>query len=201
MGKKPIKVDARIIATSNRNMEKEVAAGNFREDLFFRLNVVMIEIPNLSERPGDIEPLTNYFVKKYVEANGVDNVKIEAETWSALKAHSWPGNVRELENTIHRGVLLTTDGKMMPDALRLQGMSADETYGGDAPATNLVGKTVADVERGLIIDTLDHCLGNRTHAANILGISIRTLRNKLKLYSEGGYSVPSPGESGQQPSA
>jgi two-component system, response regulator FlrC len=200
-GKKPIKVDARIIATSNRDMEKEVAAGNFREDLFFRLNVVMIDIPSLSERPGDIEPLTNYFVKKYVEANGVDNVKIEAETWSALKAHSWPGNVRELENTIHRGVLLTTNGKMMPDALRLQGTSAGEETGGNAPATNLVGKTVADVERGLIIDTLDHCLGNRTHAANILGISIRTLRNKLKLYSENGYSVPSPGDSGQQPSA
>ena len=202
-GKRPIKVDARILATSNRNMEKEVSAGNFREDLFFRLNVVMIDIPSLSERPGDIEPLTNFFVKKYVTANGVGEVVVAPETRAALRAHSWPGNARELENIIHRGVLLTTNGKMMPEALRLQGRSAPEgtSISGTLQTMGFVGKTVADVERGLIIDTLDHCLGNRTHAANILGISIRTLRNKLKLYSDSGISVPPPGESGQQPSA
>jgi DNA-binding NtrC family response regulator len=200
-GKKPIKVDTRIIATSNREMEKEVAAGNFREDLFFRLNVVMIEIPNLADRPGDIEPLTDFFVNKYVEANGLDDVELMPETLTALKTHAWPGNVRELENTIHRGVLLTTNGKMTPDALRLKGTVANEVTASGSNAQNLVGQTVADVERGLIIDTLDHCLGNRTHAANILGISIRTLRNKLKQYSEGGFNVPLPGESGQQPSA
>ncbi len=202
-GKKPIKIDARIIATSNREMEKEVAAGNFREDLFFRLNVVMIEIPSLTDRPGDIEPLTGFFTKKYVEANGIDNVEVPPETMTALKAHTWPGNVRELENTIHRGVLLATNNKMTPEALRLHGSNSDNAAasGNDAETANLVGKTVADVERGLIIDTLDHCLGNRTHAANILGISIRTLRNKLKQYSEGGFNVPSPGDKGQQPSA
>ena len=202
-GKKPIKVDTRIVATSNREMEKEVAAGNFREDLFFRLNVVMIEIPRLADRPGDIEPLTKFFVKKYVEANGVDNVEVPAETLAALKVHPWPGNVRELENTIHRGVLLSTNGKITVDALRLQGTAANGSTanGSDAETVGLVGRTVATVERGLIIDTLDHCLGNRTHAANILGISIRTLRNKLKQYSEDGFKVPSPGESGQQPSA
>lgn len=201
-GKLPIKVDARIIATSNREIEKEVAEGNFREDLFFRLNVVMIEIPCLKERPGDLEPLTNFFVKKYIEANGLNDIKLSPEAWAAIKAYDWPGNVRELENTIHRGVLLATNGKIRAESLRLRnsttGNKGDTSNNGQT--TRLVGKTVADVERGLIIDTLDHCLGNRTHAANILGISIRTLRNKLKLYSENGFNVPSPGESGHQSS-
>ena len=201
-GKLPIKVDARIIATSNREIEKEVAEGNFREDLFFRLNVVMIEIPCLKERPGDLEPLTNFFVKKYIEANGLNDIELSPEAWAAIKAYDWPGNVRELENTIHRGVLLATNGKIRAESLRLRnsttGNKGDTSNNGQT--TRLVGKTVADVERGLIIDTLDHCLGNRTHAANILGISIRTLRNKLKLYSENGFNVPSPGESGHQSS-
>lgn len=201
-GKLPIKVDARIIATSNREIEKEVAEGNFREDLFFRLNVVMIEIPCLKERPGDLEPLTSFFVKKYIEANGLNDIKLSPEAWAAIKAYDWPGNVRELENTIHRGVLLATNGKIRAESLRLRnsttGNKGDTSNNGQT--TRLVGKTVADVERGLIIDTLDHCLGNRTHAANILGISIRTLRNKLKLYSENGFNVPSPGESGHQSS-
>ena len=201
-GKLPIKVDARIIATSNREIEKEVAEGNFREDLFFRLNVVMIEIPCLKERPGDLEPLTSFFVKKYIEANGLNDIKLSPEAWAAIKAYDWPGNVRELENTIHRGVLLATNGKIRAESLRLMnsttGNKGDTSNNGQT--TRLVGKTVADVERGLIIDTLDHCLGNRTHAANILGISIRTLRNKLKLYSENGFNVPSPGESGHQSS-
>jgi len=201
-GKLPIKVDARILATSNREIEKEVAEGNFREDLFFRLNVVMIEIPCLKERPGDLEPLTSFFVKKYIEANGLNDIKLSPEAWAAIKAYDWPGNVRELENTIHRGVLLATNGKIRAESLRLRnsttGNKGDTSNNGQT--TRLVGKTVADVERGLIIDTLDHCLGNRTHAANILGISIRTLRNKLKLYSENGFNVPSPGESGHQSS-
>jgi len=201
-GKSPIKVDARIIATSNRNLEKEVAEGNFREDLFFRLNVVMIEIPNLAERPRDIEPLCEFFMKKYSEANGLDNLTLASETWDILKAHAWPGNVRELENTIHRGVLLASNGEIHPETLRIKDSTNKDLKDNNnsGQKINLVGKTVADVERGLIIDTLDHCLGNRTHAANILGISIRTLRNKLKLYAADGYSVPSPGESGHRSS-
>ena len=202
-GKLPIKVDTRIIATSNREMESEVAKGNFREDLFFRLNVVMIEIPCLNDRPGDLEPLANYFVEKYTEVNGLTDIAISQEAWTALKSHDWPGNVRELENVIHRGVLLATKGQILPESLRIENSSAG-TKGRNSldngKTTDLVGKTVADVERGLIIDTLDHCLGNRTHAANILGISIRTLRNKLKLYSENGFDVPNPGETGHQSS-
>jgi DNA-binding NtrC family response regulator len=202
-GKLPIKVDTRIIATSNREMESEVAKGNFREDLFFRLNVVMIEIPCLNDRPGDLEPLANYFVEKYTEVNGLTDIAISREAWTTLKSHDWPGNVRELENIIHRGVLLATKGQILPESLRIEN-SQTGTKGRNSSdngqTTDLVGKTVADVERGLIIDTLDHCLGNRTHAANILGISIRTLRNKLKLYSENGFDVPNPGETGHQSS-
>ena len=198
-GKRPISVDVRIIATSNRNMEAEVAAKRFREDLFYRLNVVMVEIPNLKDRPGDIEPLARYFVEKYAEANDMDSITLAPESLQLLKTHAWPGNVRELENTLHRGVLLSTAGVIGPDAIRLQGSTAGAAVTA-TPAT-MVGRTAADVERDLIIDTLDHCLGNRTHAATILGISIRTLRNKLKLYNQEGYAVPLAGDGGSRPNA
>jgi two-component system response regulator FlrC len=198
-GKRPISVDVRIVATSNRNMEAEVAAKRFREDLFYRLNVVMVEIPSLKDRPGDIEPLARYFVEKYAEANDMDAVSLAPESLLMLKSHAWPGNVRELENTLHRGVLLSSGGVISPEAIRLHGSS-----GAAAPAASpavLVGRTVADVERDLIIDTLDHCLGNRTHAATILGISIRTLRNKLKQYNQEGYAVPPAADGGSRPNA
>jgi DNA-binding NtrC family response regulator len=159
----------------------------------------MVEIPNLKDRPGDIEPLARYFVEKYAEANDMDSVTLAPESLQLLKTHAWPGNVRELENTLHRGVLLSTAGVIGPDAIRLQGSTA----GAAATATPaaMVGRTVADVERDLIIDTLEHCLGNRTHAATILGISIRTLRNKLKLYNQEGYAVPLAGDGGSRPNA
>jgi two-component system, response regulator FlrC len=197
-GKKPIKVDVRIIATSNRNMGEEVAAKRFREDLYFRLNVVTIDIPRLAERPGDIEPLVRHFVQKFAEANAMDAPMLPADTLQILKAHTWPGNVRELENTIHRGVLLASDGVIRPESLRLttgKGVAAaGASAAHPAQTAQLVGRTVADVERDLIIDTLEHCFGNRTHAATILGISIRTLRNKLRQYNQEGYTVPVPGE-------
>jgi DNA-binding NtrC family response regulator len=120
-----------------------------------------------------------------------------------LFAHSWPGNVRELENTIHRAVLLSRGDTIGPDAISLMSdqplMSSDSVSSSVAAAVeratstdSLIGKTLADVERDLILDTLKHYLGNRTHAANILGISIRTLRNKLKQYSDEGVEVPMP---------
>jgi len=205
-GKQPIKVDVRIIATSNRKMEQEVAAGNFREDLYFRLNVITIEVPKLSERPGDIEPLTQFFTDKYSKANGLGTLTVSSNALSQLKSYHWPGNVRELENTIHRGVLLAADGEIKPESIHLNGTgqtasSNRNTLSGEGGGINLVGKTVAEVEQGLIIETLEHCLGNRTHAANILGISIRTLRNKLKQYTEKGVTVPAPGDGGSHPTA
>lgn len=213
-GTQPIKVDVRIVATSNRNLEAEVKNGEFREDLFFRLNVIEIKLPSLRERPKDIPVLANFFAEKYAEANGVDRLPIGTQAMDLLLSHAWRGNVRELENTMHRAVLLAQGNEIGTEAIVLSGGSQDEVASvaataaaavrengaepeladGGNPTKGLVGRTVAEVERDLIIDTLQHCLGNRTHAANILGISIRTLRNKLKQYNEEGVSVPLPGE-------
>ncbi|MBM3522086.1 MAG: sigma-54-dependent Fis family transcriptional regulator [Alphaproteobacteria bacterium] len=200
-GTQPIKVDIRVLATTNRDLESEVRAGRFREDLFYRLNVVTLRLPALRDRPGDIELLAEHFVRKYTEANGTPPRVLGPEATGRLRAHGWSGNVRELENTVHRAVLLATGDTIGPEAVVLSGATRQETRTsgpGDAAAPvapgarGLVGRTVADVERDLIIDTLSHCLGNRTHAANILGISIRTLRNKLKQYGDEGVRVPPP---------
>ena len=210
-GNKPIKVNVRIIATSNRNMEQEVANGNFREDLFFRLNVISLHMPSLRERPEDIGILAEHFIKKYAKANGVEPLPLSVEAKKMLARHPWPGNVRELENAIHRAVLMASGEKIDAVAISLTGFFATGgvAAGGGGPeenastaesASGLVGSTVAEVERNLIIDTLLHCLGNRTHAANILGISIRTLRNKLKQYHEDGFAVPQAGKS-ERPAA
>jgi two-component system response regulator FlrC len=208
-GTKPVKVDIRIIATSNRDLAEAVKHGTFREDLLYRLNVVNLRVPPLRERPKDILALARHFARKYAQANGTPFRPIAPATERLLSGHYWRGNVRELENTIHRAVLLATGGEITPEAIRLP----DGTHVGvgsqrpDVPGAvkvavesaaavtrGLVGRTVADVERDLILDTLDHCLGNRTHAANILGISIRTLRNKLREYSQSGLTVPMHGE-------
>jgi two-component system, response regulator FlrC len=202
-GSVPVKVDVRIIATSNRDMEASVLQGTFREDLYFRLNVVNIAIPPLRERPGDIEALAAHFIAKYAEANGLPAPTLAPDGVQALIAYPWPGNVRELENAMHRAVLLADGERIGADAIvlggrRLASVNACEQSGAEsADSTDsgaLVGRTVAEVERRLIIDTLQHCLGNRTHAANILGISIRTMRNKLRQYAHEGFSVPLPGE-------
>lgn len=203
-GSAPVKVDIRVIATTNRDLQVEVAAGRFREDLYFRLNVVTLTLSPLRERPADIELLADHFVRKYSEANSLPQRPIAPGAMDLLKAHGWRGNVRELENTIHRAVLIAEGDIIGPDAIRLNTPPQSDrnaTGGIDAAAAAstaargaLVGRTVADVERDLILETLNHCLGNRTHAANILGISIRTLRNKLKLYSEQGVRVPAANE-------
>jgi two-component system, response regulator FlrC len=202
-GTKPVPIDIRILATSNRNLADAAREGKFREDLLFRLNVVNLKIPPLRERPADIIELAQAFVKKYAEANGVPIRPLSAEARRALSTHRWPGNVRELENTIHRAVILATgaeigvDGILSPDGSRLdqpRGLSAvaHAALAAEQVTRALVGRTVADVERDLILETLKHCFGNRTHAANILGISIRTLRNKLNEYSADGAPVPPP---------
>ena len=215
-GASPVKVDVRLLATSNRILEQEVKSGNFREDLFFRLNVFSLRLPSLRERPLDIPLVAEHFIRKYSEANGLPAKPLSPATMDLLKAHHWRGNVRELENTMHRAVLLSRGSMIEPDAIMLTSQllapedspaaqvaaaaatvvapaSSGAVSAAGANVTGLVGRTVADVERDLIIETLQHCLGNRTHAANILGISIRTLRNKLKQYSEEGVAIPPPG--------
>ncbi len=226
-GAKPVSVDVRLLATSNRNLDEEVSNGNFREDLYFRLNVVNLQLPSLREKPQDIPALAEHFAAKYAEANGLPSRPISAPAMQLLKTHHWPGNVRELENAMHRAVLLAQGNEIGDEAILLSGgpthkrpkvaatpvseepaadsgavaaptaqttAGAREEAASPAHSAGMVGKTVAEVERDLIIDTLQHCLGNRTHAANILGISIRTLRNKLKQYSEEGLAVPAPGD-------
>jgi DNA-binding NtrC family response regulator len=203
-GTRPVPVDIRIIATSNRNLVEAVREGAFREDLLFRLNVVNLKIPPLRERPADVIELATYFIKKYAEANGMKALPLSHEARQTLSLNRWPGNVRELENTMHRAVLLASGDEIAPEAIlapdgaRLDQQRAAPSVAHAALAAeqvtrSLVGRTVAEVERDLILETLKHCLGNRTHAANILGISIRTLRNKLNEYSADGVPVPPPG--------
>ncbi len=201
-GSRPVPVDIRIIATSNRNLAEAVRDGTFREDLLFRLNVVNLKIPPLRERPADVAELAQFFVQKYSAANGVPVRALSADARRALASNPWRGNVRELENTLHRAVLLSSEPEIGADAiLSPDGNRLDSGYGSavahaamaaEQVTRHLVGRTVAEVERDLILETLKHCLGNRTHAANILGISIRTLRNKLNEYAADGAPIPPP---------
>jgi DNA-binding NtrC family response regulator len=204
-GTKPVKVDIRVLATSNRDLAQAVKEGTFREDLLYRLNVVNLRLPPLRERPGDVLALAEFFIKKYAAANGVPERPLSAEAKRRLAGHRWPGNVRELENAMHRAVLLSSGAEIEETAIRLPDGQAlgggtdlsartaqSASVAAEAASRAFVGQTVAAIEQQLIIDTLSHCLGNRTHAANILGISIRTLRNKLKEYGEAGVSVPAP---------
>ncbi|MBI1199379.1 MAG: AAA domain-containing protein [Phenylobacterium sp.] len=203
-GTKPVKVDIRILATSNRDLAQAVKDGVFREDLLYRLNVVNLRLPPLRERPGDVVAMAEFFVKKYAAANGMPEKPLSAEAKRRLAAHRWPGNVRELENAMHRAVLLAVGPEIDEHAIRLpdgQPLAPADAHTRTAQAAaaaaetasrSFVGQTVAEMEQQLILDTLEHCFGNRTHAANILGISIRTLRNKLKEYGEAGVPVPAP---------
>jgi two-component system response regulator FlrC len=203
-GTTPIKVDVRLLATSNRNLEETVRNGSFLENLFFRLNAVNLRLPALRERPLDIPVLAEHFVDKYSISNARIDQIISADAMEMLCQHPWRGNVRELENTMHCAVLLAQGGEITAETIALNNAGSITTSIQVAPiaavlpadaAVSFVARTIAESERDLIIDTLQHCSGNRTHAANILGISIRTLRNKLKLYSEDGVPVPMPGES------
>ena len=186
------------------DLTQAVKDGVFREDLLYRLNVVNLRLPPLRERPGDVLALAEFFVRKYAAANGMPERALSAESKRRLTAHRWGGNVRELENAMHRAVLLAPAAEIDETAIRLpdgQPLGPADAHTRTAQAASLaaetasrgfVGQTVSAMEQQLIIDTLEHCFGNRTHAANILGISIRTLRNKLKEYTEAGVSVPAP---------
>ena len=195
-GSSSVAVDIRILATSNRNLREEALRGRFREDLYYRLNVVNIQIPPLRERPQDIIALAGHFATYFSELNGLPKRTFSPDAKRALLSNSWKGNVRELENVVHRAVLISRSDEIGNESIILQDSTGNMPFGQDlttkaaqtaeAMTRGLVGRTVSDVEKHLIIDTLDHCLGNRTHAAKILGISIRTLRNKLNEYVADG---------------
>ncbi len=194
-GSSPVKINVRILATSNRDLASEVAAGRFREDLYFRLNVVSLRLPPLRERPGDIEALSEYYARRFADVNGIAYRAIDRAGLLKLAAHSWRGNVRELENTVHRAVLLATGDAIGPDSIEVSGSAptaSSQSPSAPGSVAGLVGRTMDQVERDLILETLGHTLGNRTHAAVILGISIRALRNKLRDYARAGAAVPPP---------
>jgi DNA-binding NtrC family response regulator len=197
-GNAPVKVNVRILATTNRDLPVEVTRGTFREDLYFRLNVVTLRTPALRERPADIAALAEHFARRYAEVNGLPARPLSEAAHRRLAGHAWRGNVRELENTIHRAVLLAEGDVIEAEAIEVgpPPAPAEPTRSGAEPAVGgvagLVGRRMDEVERDLILETLGHTLGNRTHAAIILGISIRALRNKLRDYAAQGAPVPPP---------
>jgi DNA-binding NtrC family response regulator len=172
-GKKPIPIQVRVIATTNKDLRKLIARGQFREDLYFRLNVVPMRIPTLRERKDDLPVLVRHFMKRY--GNETDP-QVDAETIELLGRYGWPGNVRELENLVHRSFALR--GKLKITASDL----FEQTVETSDAAPSQAGHSVSEMERKLIMATLDQTSGNRTHASKLLGISLRTLRNKLREY-------------------
>jgi DNA-binding NtrC family response regulator len=178
-GDEPVEVDIRIVATTNRDLDEEVRRGAFREDLYYRLNVFRVHLPPLRERKDDIDKLVDHFVKKYNEENGFSVQGVEEQCLETLKRHDWPGNIRELENFVERAVVLTRSGTIKKEMFSLS-CRRGTLHNGDFAF--VPGITIADAEKELIVRTLEHCGQNRTKAAQILGISIRTLRNKLNEY-------------------
>jgi two-component system response regulator FlrC len=199
------KINVRIIATTNRNLKTEVEKGNFREDLYYRLNVINIELPPLRKRKEDILPMANFFVQKYSKINGKPPKNISDETINHLINYDWPGNVRELEHTIERAVILAKGKDITPKDLFLHGitfsndmenlkmtqhLSPDEDKAESSSHFKVdTGMTISQMEQELILKTLREVGGNRTKAAEILGITVRTLRNKLNEYREKGIDL------------
>lgn len=185
-GNTAVKVNLRILATSNRDLRAEVKAGKFREDLFFRLNVIHMQLPALRERKEDIKVFAEHFAEKFAKSNHMEVPKLTSEALEILNTHKWPGNVRELENTMHRAVLLNNNGLIDKTSLLMENIAGENNSTASSENSGtLVGRTVSDVEKELILSTLNHMGGNRSRAAEILGISIRTLHNKIKEYEQG----------------
>ncbi|MDY6791171.1 MAG: sigma-54 dependent transcriptional regulator [Thermodesulfobacteriota bacterium] len=186
-GKKTVPIHARVIAISNINLKKAVKEGKFREDLFYRVNVVALTIPPLRQRRGDISLLAEHFLEKHSRNNNKKKPQLSDKAMSILQNHDWRGNIRELENTMERAILLGEDEVITPANLCLEESGFDEFS--DDSKINIplkAGITVRDMEKKLIVKTLEDLNDNRTHAAELLGISIRTLRNKLREYREEG---------------
>jgi DNA-binding NtrC family response regulator len=193
-GNRTIKVDVRVIATTNRNLEQSVEKKEFRQDLFFRLNVVPIHVPSLRERREDVPGLAEEFMRRFARKHGVRVRGFSEDALKALSAHSWPGNVRELQNVVERAVILCSEnGVLEPEHLGIAksapaatgAMAATAAADSDSPAATSAGTAIplAELEKRHILAVLEQCKGNRTHAAKILGVSIRTLRNKLHEYN------------------
>ena len=180
-GTEPITVDTRIIAATNKELDKEIETGRFREDLYYRLNVVPIQLPPLRERREDIPLLAEYFLKFYTKKNRREIRQILPEVLDVMMRYDWPGNVRELENTIERGVIIARSEYLTPEELPPNIRKIAKSiigYGSEVT----VGSTIKEMERKFIARTLAAVDGNRTRAAKILGITRKTLQNKIREY-------------------
>jgi DNA-binding NtrC family response regulator len=179
-----IKVDVRVICTTNRDLRKEVEAGRFREDLYYRLSVVPVNIPPLRERREDISGLVRHFMDKINAENGYSVDGIEDDALALLERYPWPGNIRQLENGMERAMVFCKAGLLNAGHFDLQGggVSLSKAQSAESGVVLQSGMTVAEAEQMLIMKTLEDCKGNRTKASEMLDISIRTLRNKLHEY-------------------
>jgi DNA-binding NtrC family response regulator len=177
----PVPVEARVLAITNRDLARAVAAGSFREDLYFRIQVVPLVISPLRDRPGDIQLLADHFLARFASQAGKAAARFSEQSLQLMSRHDWKGNVRELANRVERAVLLVEDDTIQPQHLGLAPASESQGSGGP-PVTFRCGTTVGEMERQLIMGTLAEVNQNRTRAAELLGISIRTLRNKLREY-------------------
>ena len=180
----PVPIDARVIAISNVVLRTAVKEGRFREDLYYRINVIPLTLPALRERKEDIELLAGHFLKKYCRANRKTITGFDDIAMKMLINYGWKGNIRELENTIERAVLISVGKIILPEHLLLE-FSEYEPERAVNFSVN-TGYTVREMEKKLIFQTLKEVNDNRTNAAELLGISIRTLRNKLREYKEEG---------------
>jgi len=190
-GRKTVKLNVRVIATSNRDLRKAVDAGEFREDLYYRLNVFPIEWRPLAQRPGDIVPLAEHLVNRHASSQGLGTIRLSAAARNKLSQYSWPGNVRELENVVQRALILCENGEIDASDLMI-----DEDIQVTIDATpeqvedNKLGSELRYQEHQIILDTLVSCNGKRKDVAEKLGISPRTLRYKLARMREDGIEVP-----------
>lgn len=189
-GNKTIKVDVRVLATTNRDLLKSVQKGEFREDLYYRLNVFPIQVPPLRERTGDVELLANHFLERFSKEHGIKSGGFSESGMAGLLAHNWPGNVRELQNVVERAAILAEEG--VPISAELMGLTAPAPVAAPqaapvvqepaAPISNAEVVPLHELEKRAIFEALERTNGNRTQAAELLQISIRTLRNKLAEY-------------------
>jgi DNA-binding NtrC family response regulator len=212
-GNRTIRVNVRIIATSNRDLLKHVEQGNFRQDLYYRLNVFPVNVPSLRERPEDIPVLAEHFLRRFGRKHGIRILGFAESARRAMMAYRWPGNVRELQNSIERAVILSGNGRAitasalglslagdfqaeLPLAAETAATEEDfmaESDAGVSPVIEIPGDepilAIAELEKRAIREALRKTAGNRTQAATLLGISIRTLRNKLQEYRESGETL------------
>ena len=181
----PVKVDVRVIAVTNRELRAEVSAGRFRQDLFYRLNVLALRPPALRDRPGDIPILARHFLSKYAALYGSGATRFNPAAMERLVAHRWPGNVRELENVVQRAVILSGDSDVEAEHVVLEDAATLEPI-------DTGGRTIMELERDVILTTLARMNGNRTHTAKALGITVRTIRNRLRKYRTAAAASPEP---------